>query len=471
MNSNILRRFLILLCVILIFGGVAAAGFAFTQLETYAVYVDGNIVEVNGSFQTVEDVVVAANVPLLAGDRVVPPLDSVISAETAIQILRSKTVLVTTDESSLTYHTHQPTLGSFLREINLNVGRTDQIKADGKLLSINQLQEAGVPAVLEIGRFHTITIVDGDSSRSLITRSQTVGAALEEAGIILYAADNVEPAPGTWIEPNLRITIDRSSPFTVRVDGRELQTRSHSNRTVDILAAAGIGLIGRDYAKPDLNAEVGEGGTVEVVRVTEDFLEEDTPIPYESLWQPTRQLEIDTTGVVQVGQEGIFRKRTRIVYENGVEVERTPDGEWVALEPVDEILGYGTNIVIRTVDTPEGTFEYWRKVRMRVTSYTALSSGKQPGHPAYGITASGLRLRTGIVAVDKSVIPFRSDVYVPGYGVGHAADTGGGIIGRWIDLGYADEDYQSWAGYTDVYYLTPVPEPERINFLIPTTLP
>jgi 3D (Asp-Asp-Asp) domain-containing protein len=108
---------------------------------------------------------------------------------------------------------------------------------------------------------------------------------------------------------------------------------------------------------------------------------------------------------------------------------------------------------------------------MRVTSYTAASSGKEPGDPGYGLTASGHQAGTGIVAVDRAVVPFRSDVYVPGYGVGFVGDTGGGVRGRWIDLGYHEDDYVSWSGYVDVYYLTPVPAPEDINYLLPTALP
>ena len=106
---------------------------------------------------------------------------------------------------------------------------------------------------------------------------------------------------------------------------------------------------------------------------------------------------------------------------------------------------------------------------MRVTAYTAASSGKSPDHPSYGITASGRPAGTGIVAVDPNVIPFRSEVYVPGYGVGYAGDTGGGIKGRWIDLGYDEDELQAWNGYVDVYYLTPVPA--EINYLIPEVLP
>ena len=110
---------------------------------------------------------------------------------------------------------------------------------------------------------------------------------------------------------------------------------------------------------------------------------------------------------------------------------------------------------------------------MRVTSYMAQTSGKPADHPAYGITASGEIAGYGVVAVDPRVVPFRSDVYVPGYGSAFVGDTGGGVKGRWIDLGYEDDwdTFTHWSGYIDVYFLTPVPEYDKINFLIPTELP
>ncbi len=52
-----------------------------------------------------------------------------------------------------------------------------------------------------------------------------------------------------------------------------------------------------------------------------------------------------------------------------------------------------------------------------------------PGH-----TASGLPVGHGIIAVDPSVIPLGTRVYVPGYGEAVAADTGSGVRGAMIDL-------------------------------------
>jgi 3D (Asp-Asp-Asp) domain-containing protein len=53
-----------------------------------------------------------------------------------------------------------------------------------------------------------------------------------------------------------------------------------------------------------------------------------------------------------------------------------------------------------------------------------------------GRTATGMPVGRGVVAVDPSVIPLGSRLYVPGYGNGVAADIGGGIHGNTIDLWY-----------------------------------
>lgn len=51
-----------------------------------------------------------------------------------------------------------------------------------------------------------------------------------------------------------------------------------------------------------------------------------------------------------------------------------------------------------------------------------------------GNTASGLPVGPGVIAVDPSVIPLGTRVFVPGYGAAVAADTGTAIRGNIIDL-------------------------------------
>ena len=69
----------------------------------------------------------------------------------------------------------------------------------------------------------------------------------------------------------------------------------------------------------------------------------------------------------------------------------------------------------------------------------AAGSGKQltvvaTAYSLHGGTASGLPTGPGVVAVDPTVIPLGTRMYIPGYGPGIAADTGTAIKGLRIDL-------------------------------------
>jgi 3D (Asp-Asp-Asp) domain-containing protein len=56
------------------------------------------------------------------------------------------------------------------------------------------------------------------------------------------------------------------------------------------------------------------------------------------------------------------------------------------------------------------------------------------GYCLKGSTATGLPVGPGIVATDPSVIPLGTRMTIPGYGEGVAADTGGSVQGRRIDV-------------------------------------
>lgn len=61
--------------------------------------------------------------------------------------------------------------------------------------------------------------------------------------------------------------------------------------------------------------------------------------------------------------------------------------------------------------------------------------GPMKGKPKkVGITATGMRARTGTVAADPKVFPFGTHLHVPGYGPGTVEDVGGSVKGRHIDV-------------------------------------
>lgn len=107
-------------------------------------------------------------------------------------------------------------------------------------------------------------------------------------------------------------------------------------------------------------------------------------------------------------------------------------------------------------DEPAEQQEYMGE--FEITYYTAgpESTGKYPGHPAYGITASGTTVKEGqTIAADWSVLEPGTKVFIEGIGIRIVEDTGGAIKGNAIDV-YVPDVYTALQGgrhMADVYLL------------------
>jgi uncharacterized protein YabE (DUF348 family) len=317
----------------------------------------------------------------------------------------------------------------------------------------------------------TVSIVEGGAATQVETTARTVGEALWRAGYRLYRADEARPALDSAVTPSLTITIDRARPVILQADGRTLPTRTRRATVGEALADAGLALAGEDYSIPAADQPLPADGIIRVVRVRTEVLTDQQIIPYETVYQALADAEIDNVRQLQAGVNGVKQRRTRVRYEDGGEVSRAAEGERVAQTPTPRVIGYGTQIVVRTLDTPDGPIAYWRAFTMYATAYSPARSGTSPTARWYGITASGKPLTKGLAAIDHRLIPFGTQMYVPGYGFAEAADTGGGVKGRWIDLGYDDSNYVSWHQTVTVYFLTPLPPADSIAWIIPPTVP
>lgn len=101
------------------------------------------------------------------------------------------------------------------------------------------------------------------------------------------------------------------------------------------------------------------------------------------------------------------------------------------------------NTAVKTLGVPA---EYLKTIDVKATAYCLCKKccGKSASNPAYGVTASGLKIIPGIgmkvVASDPSVIPLGTEVYIEGlygasdYGYAIVADTGSAIKNLKIDL-------------------------------------
>ena len=458
-KSNTVTHGLIIMAALLLVVGLAA-GYR-SNLTPVTLSVSGVYREVHTQQETVSAFLLDAGLSLYPEDLVSPDIDQPIDAGMTVHVTRATLAQIEADGSQQQIRTQNNEPVSILDQAGVTLGPHDRV----------EIEEVNLPRQepylrLVVNRAIPVSIREGEQSFALNTTAPTVGGALHEAGLTLYLADFVEPGLGHPLSAGSEVRIERSQPVTLLVDGRALRTRTHRDVVGDVLADLGIVLTGLDYSRTSLENTLDVDTTIEVIRVTERFRVEQDPIPFQVIVQPDPELEIDNQRLVQDGSAGVSERRVRIRYENGQQVSRTIESDYVVLPPTTKIIGYGTNIIVRQLETPDGPVDYWRKIYVLATSYSASTAGTPRTSPYYGITRLGWVMRHGIIAVDRDVIALRTPLYVPGYGVGVAGDTGGAIIGRHIDLGYDDDNLVLWYRWVDCYVLTPVPPPDEINYVL-----
>jgi len=482
------RKELLALAGLLTLAGILAVGYFHTQIPV-TLLVDGYGEPFRTHQTSVETVLKEAGLEIHPQDILSPALDAPIKSGEVIFIRHARPVTVQVDGRTFDTRTHRHTLMDLLQELEIAVQPRDQVIMNGKQASWTAslsghnppsrfvssrsgnrdlpAQGRDAPLHIAIQRAVPIHVHNSDSLTILYTTESTLGEALRKEGIYLYLGDHVEPGLSSPISAGMQVSIERSRPATIQVDGRLIRTRTLADTVGEALAQEGVTLLGRDYTEPGVNAPIVSEVAIRVIRVREETVIEQDAISFETVWQPDPKLELDHQQLNQEGQDGVTKRRICVIYEDGHEVGRNLEAEWVDQEPKNKVIAYGTKIVLRELETPQGTLTYWRKLRALATSYTAATSGKSPDHPAYGITRLGWEMREGIVAVDPGVINLRTELYVPGYGVGVAADTGGRVRGRHVDLGYEEDELMLWYKWVDVYLLAPPPPANQIRWVLP----
>lgn len=273
---------------------------------------------------------------------------------------------------------------------------------------------------------------------------------------------------------------------TVFVDGESHIIKTYLNSPKEIVEALGVTLSDKDAVTVN-TAEVKEGSTLTVVRAFPVKVQVDGTTTEVMTVQPTAQALAEELGytmphfaVVTNGGDSLTKgssisiatitsSMTKI-YDRAIPVQETriedaslPAGYEVVesegregAERVEEVLYFSHEKLVKQELAKQKVLEPMqpRQVRVGTAAVDSISAEQLPYRymmtmeaTAYlptdgggdGITASGMMARRGVVAVDPNVIPLGTTVFIPGYGMAIAGDTGGDIVGHRIDL--VMEDY------------------------------
>lgn len=313
---------------------------------------------------------------------------------------------------------------------------------------------AGLSAAAGCGVFallaKDVVINDNGKLISLMTMRNTFKEVFEQNGIVVQPYDYISVPLDSRLDtanPN-EILIKRAVPVYITADGKQTMVMTYKDTVGEMLEDSPVKPEGKDkLVGADMSSKISEGMELRIVRVSESFVRETESIPFEVQKKANTKLDKGLERVAQPGEEGILEKLYRVVREDGIEVTRQLLDEVVLKDPVTMIMEYGT---VMKHKTARGDFIRYNKVlEVKATAYTASlkDTGKAPGHPLFGITATGIKAKKGVIAVDPKVIPLYTRVYVeilgstPDYGYAIAADVGGAIKGNKIDLYYDDQEY------------------------------
>lgn len=330
------------------------------------------------------------------------------------------------EEQNLT--THAKTVEQLLEQQDITVSQYDKLSPSLDTEITNDL------AIKWEQAEEVLISVDGKQS-SIWTTEKLVSKILEEANIEVAEKDIVSLNLDAKVGADNKIDIQKAFQVTL-VDGKETRKVWSTSTTVaNLLKAEGIKLSELDRVEQPLEKNIQPGDKVAVVRVEKvtDVVEESIDFAVEK--QNDSSLLKGKQKVITQGQKGKVEKTYEIVKENGKVVSKTLEAKNVITEPTTKVVAVGTKVVTASATTtsrnnsaPAGGKEFY----VSATAYTPYCAG------CSGITATGINVKANpnmkLIAVDPSVIPLGSKVWVEGYGYAIAGDTGGAIKGNKIDL-------------------------------------
>lgn len=263
--------------------------------------------------------------------------------------------------------------------------------------------------------------VDGKTIETSVFFSGKVGDVLEKNQIVLGEKDKVDPSVESAVEKGTKIVVTRAVKVKVIADGKSREILTTPVSIKEAIKMAGVEIGEKDIVKTIPSEKTIADQEIEIIRVKEEEFEEEESIPYGIETTVDDTLERGLSKTIKSGKNGVMLNTIKIVYHNGEEVKREVVNSEKLQEPQNKVIAMGT---INSVSRGGEALDFREARYMQATAYT---------YTGYR-TATGKRPAVGLVAVDPSVIPLGTRLYIEGYGYAQAADTGGAIKGDKLDL-------------------------------------
>lgn len=281
----------------------------------------------------------------------------------------------------------------------------------------------------------TLVISLDGKDETFVTYKGTVKDVLQENNIVVSDKDKLQPSLNTKISKGDTIKLKQAIPIEISCGDKKIEVQSAENTVKDVLEAEEAELKnqgiefkeGIDEVAPALDSNLSEDADIQVVKVESKEVIEQESIAFDTLVEKDSNLDKSMKKIKTQGINGQKEITYNVVYKDGVETHREVKSTKVIKEPVNqtEVQGTGNIYVSRGADVTNAGRKTLNCIATAYSGGVGTSSGRKPKRVEDGLST---------IAVDPTVIPMGSKVYVNGYGYAVAADTGTAIKGNKIDL-------------------------------------
>lgn len=281
-----------------------------------------------------------------------------------------------------------------------------------------------VPFLTGFDILQQVTVRYDGQTKELRTNATKPQKVLEEAGISLAAGDGWRMEGSKRVKDGSVIEVLRGKPFYVIRGDETVEYKSYR---------ATVGEALKDLKIPHRHGQVYPGLQEPLVANMQVYVLQDNeelhfseasldiPVKYEEDYS----LNFGTESVSTEGKTGTAKVVSKRIKNSDGSHSEQELARHVLVEPETKIIRKG---MAMSVYTPEGYKRYTRKINAHASAYVATGNR----------TAIGLVPYEGIVAVDPRMIPMYTKMYIPGYGIAMAGDTGGDMVGHRVDLFFND---------------------------------
>ena len=283
-----------------------------------------------------------------------------------------------------------------------------------------------------------VSIVDDNGYyEEFTTYKSTTAEVLAEKGVTLQSDDEVNYGLNEVFPDGAQIIVSRAVYFNI-INGDEENLKTTAKKKLSaVIDSKGNETRDNTILNVGLDDKIFEGLTIRIVYSKEEIITVEEIIPFNVTKKSTTKLKEGETKVVQEGSEGLLKKTYNVFYENNHEVNRELIEKEIVTSPTDRIIEYGEAAKPKVAVVYNSGSIVSRGGELR---YKGVITCSASAYSIKGTTASGIPSQVGAVAVDPSVIPLGTRLYIEcadgtwTYGNAVAADTGGAIKGNKVDL-------------------------------------